>query len=51
MGSSRTPRANRGETWAVYSARDAHSQTGWPADPDGCGAGRPVIAAVVRACV
>jgi mRNA interferase MazF len=39
LGGSRAPRANGGETWAVYGARDAHSQTGWPADSDGCRAG------------
>ena len=46
-----TPRANGGETWAVYGARDAHSQTCWPANTDGYRAGRPIVAAVVRARV
>src|SRR5712675_368999 len=48
MGGSRAPRTDGSETWIVYSARDPHSQTCWPADPDGCGAGQPGAAAVVR---
>ena len=35
----------------VHGARDTHSQTCWPADLDGCRAGRPVVTAVVRAPV
>ena len=35
LGSSRTPRANGGETWAVYGARDARAQMCWPAHTDG----------------
>jgi hypothetical protein len=35
LGSNGTPRANGGETRAVYGARDARTQTCWPTHTDG----------------